>query len=137
MMKLKKKPSPSTTKRNQLRIKKFIDMKKASVMNTSSNVDVNDSQDVTLAQKDDLSESTLKCDQCDFHTRTSRGLKMHVSKQHKISQLDGEDEVLENKVSDKDVKCECIEAKCGYSELTGKLALVKQKRTCTYCADRS
>ena len=87
-------------------------MKKASVMNTSSNVDVNDSQHVTLAQTDDLSASTFKSEQCDFQTRTSSGLKMHVSKQHKISQLDGEDEISENKVSDKDVKCEWIEAKC-------------------------
>ena len=118
-------------------MKKFIEMKKASVMKTSSNVDVNDSQHVTLVQRDDLSASTFKCEQCDFQTRTGRGLKIHVSKQHKISQLDGQDEISENEVSDKDVKCECIEAKCGYSELTGKLAWVRQKRTCPYCVDRS
>ena len=63
--------------------------------------DVNDAQDVTLAQKDDLCASPFRCDQCDYCTITSRGLKMHVSKQHKISQLDGGDEVLEDSISDK------------------------------------
>ena len=56
---------------------------------------------VQKAQKDDLSASTFRCEQCDYSTRTSHGIKMHVSKQHKISQLDGEDEVLENSISDK------------------------------------
>ena len=55
MMKQKKKPSPSTVKRNQLRIKTFIDRKKPSVTETSSTVDTDDTQDVTLAHKDDLS----------------------------------------------------------------------------------
>ena len=64
-------------------------------------MDVNDSQDVTLAQKDDICASPFRCDQCDYSTKTSRGLKMHVSKQHKISQLDGGDEVLERDISDK------------------------------------
>ena len=64
-------------------------------------MDADDTQDVTLAHKDDLSASTFKWDQCEFNTKTSRGLKMHVSKQHKISQLDGENEALENDISNK------------------------------------
>ena len=64
--------------------------------------DVNNTQDVTLVQKDDTCSSSFRCDQCDFSTKkTSWGLKMHVSKQHKISQLDGGDEVLERNISDK------------------------------------
>ena len=106
MMKQKKKPSPSTVKRNQLRMKTFIDKKKASVIETSSTVDADDTQDVTLAHKDDLSASTFECDQCEFNTKTSRGLKMHISKQHKISQLDGEDDVVDNEFSAKHAKYE-------------------------------
>ena len=57
--KKKKRPLPGTTKRNQLRMKNFIDMKKASVMNTSSTVVVNDSQDVTLAKRMTLVQAHL------------------------------------------------------------------------------
>ena len=60
----------------------------------------------TLAQKDDLCASTFKCNECDFFTKTSRGLKMNVSKQHMISQLDGEYEVTGNDISDKSDKYE-------------------------------
>ena len=67
----------------------------------SVSLDANDSQDVTLSQKEELSANTFRCDQCDYYTKTSRGLKMHVRKQHKISQLDGEDEVLEDSIGDK------------------------------------
>ena len=106
MMKQKKKPSPSTVKRNQLRMKTFIDKKKASVIETSSTVGADDTQDLNLAHKDDLSASTFKCDQCEFNTKTSCGLKMHISKQHNIPQLDGEDEVVDNEFSDKPAKYE-------------------------------
>ena len=103
-----RKVSPSTQKRNNLRRQKFL-ASKAKLQDEALEepadifvtLDVNDSQDLTLAQKDDLSVSSFMCDQCDYSTRTSRGLKMHVSKQHQISQLDGEDEVLENSISDK------------------------------------
>ena len=103
-----RKVSPSTQKRNYLRRQKFL-ASKAKPQNEaleepadiSVSLDANDSQDVTLSQNEDLSASTFRCDQCDYYTRTSRGLKMHVSKQHKISQLDGEDEVLEDSISDK------------------------------------
>ena len=84
MMKQKKKPSPSTVKRNQLRMKKFIDKKKALVIETSSTAGADDTQHVTLANKDDQSPSTFKCDQCEFNTKTSRGLNMHISKHHNI-----------------------------------------------------
>ena len=106
MMMQKKKQLPSTVKRNQLRMKTFIYKKKASVMETSSTVDADDTQDVTLAHKDDLSASTFKWDQCEFNTKTSRGLKMHISKQHNIPQLDGDDEVVDNEFSDKPAKYE-------------------------------
>ena len=38
--------------------------------------------------------------------KNSRGLKMHISKQHKISQLDGEDDVVDNEFSAKHAKYE-------------------------------
>ena len=99
-----RKLSPSTQKRNYLRRQKFL-ASKAKLQyealeeptNISVSLDANDSQDVTLSQKED----TFRCDQCDYYTRTSHGLKMHVSKQHKISQFDGEDEVLNDSISDK------------------------------------
>ena len=106
MMKQKKKPSPFTVKWNQLRMKTFIDKKKISVMENSPSVDADDTQDVTLAHKEVLGASTFKCDQCDFNTKTSFGLKLHVSKQHKISQLDGEPEVVSNELSDKHAEYE-------------------------------
>ena len=40
------------------------------------------------------------------HGKNSRGLKMHISKQHKISQLDGEDDVVDNEFSVKHTKYE-------------------------------
>ena len=103
-----RKVSPSTQKRNSLRRQKFLaseatlqDERMEKTANISVIPDVNDTQDVTLAQKDDLCSSPFRCDQCDFSTKTSCALKMHVSKQHKISQLDGGDEVLERNISDK------------------------------------
>ena len=54
MMKQKKKPSPSTVKRNQLRMKTSIDKKKALVIKTSSTVDADDTQDVNFSNSDDL-----------------------------------------------------------------------------------
>ena len=65
-----------------------------------------ETNDVTVAHKDDLTTSTLKCDQCDFNTKNSRGMKRHIIKQHKISQLDGEDDVVDNEFSVKHTKYE-------------------------------
>ena len=96
-----RKVSPSTQKRNSLRRQQFFAFKAKlqdeafkQPADISVIPDVNDAQDVTLAQKDDLCANPFRCDQYDYFTKISRGLKIHLCKQHKISQLDGGDEVL-------------------------------------------
>ena len=75
-----RKVSPSTQKRNNLRRQKFL-ASKAKLQDEALEepadifvtLNVNDSQDVTLTQKDDLSASTFRCDQCDYSKKPAVG----------------------------------------------------------------
>ena len=64
-----RKLSPSTQKRNYLRRQKFLASKSKlqddaseEPADISVSLDANDSQDVTLSQKEDLSANTFRCD---------------------------------------------------------------------------
>ena len=118
----RKMPSPSTVKRNNIRMKEFIEKKKTSsnettssdipgespdvpcvettknsvpgespdepLVETSKKCGPGESPDVPLVCKDDLNAQT-KCEQCGYKSKSSHGLNMHVSKHHKITQIDG------------------------------------------------
>ena len=117
IVKKKNKPSPSTVKRNKKRMEKFIEKKKTSSLETipqvvsvkSTDLPTVDATgdslvvpavktvdrdipgnlpDVPLVLKDNLLEKT-KCEECGFISKSSRGLKVHESTQHRISQVDG------------------------------------------------
>ena len=67
-----KKKSPSTIRRNAARKQEFLDKKKISSVDN------------------ELSEISLKCDQCDFKVNCKVKLRKHIEKEHKvIPQLDG------------------------------------------------
>ena len=54
-----------------------------------------ETSDVPLVCKETIQEDT-QCEECGFKAKSNRGLKMHKSKQHVISQIDGTtDEVVE------------------------------------------
>lgn len=126
IVKKSKKPSPSTVRRNRKRMEIFIEKKKSLSLEAISNVDNVESIDLPtvhntesrasgespevpleeifknsipgglpegpLACKDDLHE----CDECGFTAKSSRGLKVHKSTQHKIAQIDGAHDIEEN-----------------------------------------
>ena len=57
-----------------------------------------ESPDVPLVCKDDLNTQP-KCEQCGLNSKSSCGLKMHASKHHKITQIDGANDHDEEKTS--------------------------------------
>ena len=100
-----KKPSQSTLRRNRKRMQEFIEKKKKSSNDTASAEATGgpsnlppvettkesvsgEPSDVSLVFKDNLQEEN-KCEECGFKAKNNCGLKMHISKQHVISQIDG------------------------------------------------
>ena len=71
-----------------------------------------DSLDVPLGCEDFDIENTT-CEQCGFKSKSSRGLKVHVRTQHRISQIDGSDDIVKE------------------SESLG----TQTEETCDYCRD--
>ena len=53
-----------------------------------------DSLDVPLVCEDAIDDNT-KCEQCGFHSKSSHELKVHIRTQHRISQIDGAAEIVE------------------------------------------
>ena len=79
----RKKKSPSQKKSNFLRRKTFLENK---VSKSNSN---KDSSDVSAIKQ-------FKYDQCDYTSKTSKGLNVHIRRIHQIVQLDGLYDNLEN-----------------------------------------
>ena len=97
-----KKKSPSTLKRNAARKQKFLDEKKNSSARNQS------------------SEISFKCDQCDLEANCKVSLRKHMEKEHKvIPQLDGfEDDISkeENSSQTEDVKVNEVEVQTDSSD---------------------
>ena len=74
----KKTPSPSTLARNAKRRDQFLKKKFE-----------------PAAQAKDEDSVEFKCDQCNYVSTTDKGLQIHIGKKHKISQIDGVVDVLE------------------------------------------
>jgi hypothetical protein len=68
------------------------------LVETSKKCGPGESPDVPLVCKDDLNAQT-KCEQCVYKSKSIRGLKMHVSKHHKITQIDGKTDHDEEETS--------------------------------------
>ena len=118
-----KKPSPSTLKRNKKRMLEFIEKKKTSSNDTPSEEAPGESSnlppvetteesvsgepsDVPLVCEDNLQEHT-KCEECGFQSKNNRGLKIHIRKQHSISQIDGANDEVEG-ISSKETQTDEI-----------------------------
>ena len=82
----RKKKSPSQKKRDFLRRKTFLETKLA-ISNLNK-----DSSDITPVP----AVKQFKCDQCDYTSKTSKGLNVHIRRMHQIVQLDGLPDNLEN-----------------------------------------
>jgi hypothetical protein len=65
---------------------------------------LDDKQVEKLADNSTSSSLCFKCDQCDYTNCTDKGLNQHVRMKHRISQLDGADDSLENSTTDKVVE---------------------------------
>ena len=90
-----KQKSPSTLRRNAARKKKFLDKKNA------------------VSSTKELSESSNKCDQCDYEANCKVSLRKHIGREHQaIPHIDGFDEL---KVSE-DKSSQTIDAKVKHSE---------------------
>ena len=51
---------------------------------------------------------STKCDQCDFISKSSNGLRLHTRNKHRISQIDGNNEVSESEeIIEKDLSFNC------------------------------
>ena len=68
------------------------------LVESSTNSVLSDSLNVPLVCEDFISESTT-CEQCGFKSKCSRGLKVHIRTKHRISQIDGADDLLEESQS--------------------------------------
>ena len=64
----------------------------------STNSVPSDSLDVPLVCEDIINENTT-CEHCGFKSKSSRGLKVHIRTQHRISQIDGADDIIEESKS--------------------------------------
>ena len=91
--KKRKKKSLSTIKRNARRLQEFLD-KKNSLSARSASGNVKDTPENTSdVDKDDSRQQTIfKCDHCDFSSKSTRLLKTHREKKHKVPQMDGNDD---------------------------------------------
>ena len=54
-----------------------------------------------------------KCEQCGFNSKSGRGLKVHIRSQHRISQIDGADDIIDE----------------------SKSIATQTEETCSYCKD--
>ena len=80
--KQKKYKSPSQRNRDSLRKEKFLKQK----LNPPTG---------PAAQAKDEDSVDFKCDQCNYVSTTDKGLQIHIGKKHKISQIDGVVDFLE------------------------------------------
>ena len=85
----RKKPSPSTQRRNALRRQKFLESKEADKSSKSPS-DV----ETEVAEAPTAATGTFNCDACEFIGESNISLRIHKSRMHKtIPQLDGVDSV--------------------------------------------
>ena len=85
----RKKPSPSTRRRNALRRQKFLESKEADKSSKSPS-DV----ETEVAEASSAATENFNCDACEFIGESNINLRIHKSRMHKaIPQLDGEDRV--------------------------------------------
>ena len=85
----RKKPSPSTQRRNALRRQKFLESKEAENV-SKSHSDV----ETEVAVASSAATENFNCDACDFIGESNISLRIHKSRIHKtIPQLDGADSV--------------------------------------------
>ena len=101
----RKKPSPSTQRRNALRRQKFLESKEAENV-SKSHSDV----ETEVAVASSAATENFNCDACDFIGESNISLRIHKNRMHKtIPQLDGVDsESTSNNVddtSDDDLEC--------------------------------
>ena len=68
------------------------------LVESSTDSVLSDSLNVRLVCEDFISESTT-CEQCGFKSKCSRRLKVHIRTKHRISQIDGADDLLEESQS--------------------------------------
>ena len=58
-----------------------------------------------------------KCDQCDFISKSSNGLKIHTRNRHRISQIDGHNEDSESEeIIEKELSFNCDDCECTSKE---------------------
>ena len=85
----RKKPSPSTQRRNALRRQKFLESKEADKSSKSPS-DV----ETEVAEASTAATEIFNCDACEFIGESNISLRIHKSRMHKtIPQLDGADSV--------------------------------------------
>ena len=85
----RKKPSPSTQRRNALRRQKFLESKEADKSSKSPS-DV----ETEVAEASTAATGSFNCDACEFIGESNISLRIHKSRMHKtIPQLDGVESV--------------------------------------------
>jgi RNA polymerase subunit RPABC4/transcription elongation factor Spt4 len=72
-----------------------------------------DSLEVANECEEVINENMSICEQCGFKSKSSRGLKVHIRTQHRISQIDGADDIIEESTS----------------------GVTQTKEACPYCRD--
>ena len=89
--KKKKKPTPSTLRRNARRREEFLRKKLAPGAEKSEQQVSEEETDhpgnaAPAPEPGQVSEEDVKCEQCDFSSKSNRGLKTHISRIHKVIQ---------------------------------------------------
>ena len=128
-----KKKSPSQLRRQERRRKEAVTKADQALTSTETVITLSDTSSIDpkeapensiVAEKSSLSTISFKCDQCNFVSASEKGVKMHTRLKHRISQLDGQED-LEESESEKTPCPLCpvwVYCKCGQCEECDNIA---------------